>query len=333
VAVVRVANDPATIVDAQPATISGISLAVSWRRISPNALLFALKLSSNNNTQQQVDFRITADIKFDGLDDAACAAIPSGHGFTVLSERNFLTFITGGYPLVTNVSTFWFGSNLDREKEAWTQVTDTKFEGGDSAVSFTWQRIAIAPSATLVKNFLVKLGPFESSHVTLTLTFPDWSKAVPVDDPLSISGTALASPPATALAVSLFVQVDQDPSLLSDVPGAFQSGVAFGLELRPSSIGITSGSHTLTFFAVDPDGDVSDGQSATITIGSSDDGGGSGTVIAIVASVAGVVVVVVIVIVIWCVKRRGPEQARMKSDFHSGSIDTKAISRDELIPT
>jgi hypothetical protein len=87
-----------------PAALAGVVLSVGWGQIA-NLLGFQI------NSEGIVRYR------FRRHDDAPCAAIPGGHGFSIISGRNILPMH------VTNVSTFWFGLFSNRTDRVWTQVT------------------------------------------------------------------------------------------------------------------------------------------------------------------------------------------------------------------
>jgi hypothetical protein len=82
---------------------------------------------------------ISSDIDFDGNDQATLCSIESNQGFIISSDNSAMRFICRNTPLVTDVSTYWFGSLSDRSN--WTQVQDDCITGTDSAISFSWQNI------------------------------------------------------------------------------------------------------------------------------------------------------------------------------------------------
>jgi hypothetical protein len=107
--ILRIDNDLAYIWNAVPTNLSNVFLSVSWRYIRTNAILLILRADNANGPSTLIDIGVATDVNFDGQDDALITAIDGRHGFSILSEKNVLTVITGGYPLVTTVSTSWFG--------------------------------------------------------------------------------------------------------------------------------------------------------------------------------------------------------------------------------
>jgi hypothetical protein len=253
---------------------------------------------------------------------------------------NVLTIITAGYPLVTDASTFWFGPWGQRVPNFWAQVEEATFSGDDSAMSFTWQNISVGSGLSLVKSFIARFGPFESSHLTLEIQVG--VTTVAATESLSITAAASASRPATGPEITVLVQVDHDPALLYDVAGEFAIGVPFALAIAPQSVGVLTGIHSLTFFAVDADGDVSDGRSVTITIGSggADAGGGdahgaggSRTVVAIIGAIAGGGFILGLFVLLLCYgRKRDIRAAALNNSTASGTDALKAYMADELLP-
>jgi hypothetical protein len=234
------------------------------------------------------------------------------------------------------VSTFWYGDFFNRTANGWTQVEEDFFTDGDSAMSFTWQGIALAPGAAVAKSVIVRFGPFESSHVTLAVSFPDLSE-VPASAQVSVTGSVTVSPPATAPRVAIFAQVG---STLYDVPGNVANGVPFNVAFTPASIGLTGGSSTVTFFAVDADGDVSEGHAVTITVVGDDSSGGDSasssttkTVVAVLGGIAGAGVVGGLFVFFLCHgKKRDQDGSAIGSNSASGTDGLKAYMADELLP-
>jgi hypothetical protein len=213
-----------------------------------------------------IDIGVATDVNFDGQDDALITAIDGRHGFSILSEKNVLTVITGGYPLVTNVSTSWFGVYWTAGENAWAQVNKSSFSGGDSAFSFTWQGISLPAGATVTKSVIIRFGHSETSHMTLTGTFTLPSGLVYNQGPLSITGTATASIAPTSDAVRLFLVIDRDLTSLTELGGSYSIGSSFTLSLIPANYSLLTGIHEFAIYAIDADGDVSAPQSATLTV-------------------------------------------------------------------
>jgi hypothetical protein len=248
-----------------PLTFFGVHFAVSWRYISSNAAILFISAHNSNDTRQTVDIGITTDINFEGNDAAPCAAIPGRRGFSVISPYNVLTFVTNGYPFVTNASTFWFGYFFNLTLEGWTQTTAVEFSGIDSAAAWTWQGIVLEPGQAVVKSTLVRFGPFETSQIVLKMSLPRPS-VVYCHSPISIGGIASVFGIPTLPTMRIFVVINDDVKTMEEIPGRFVVSDKFTIVFVPAQYGLTNGSYNIAFYAVDADGDVSAPESVNLTV-------------------------------------------------------------------
>jgi hypothetical protein len=265
-ALLAINGDQVQMFSTKPANLSAVVLSLGYHYLSTNALLLGLQVENFNDSTQTVDVAITADILFGGHDDAPCHAIPGGHGFSMLSDLDEFTFITGGYSLVTDASTFWFGRFSNRSDNIWNQVQELSFAGADSAMAFSWQDIVLLPGQRSRQNVLMRFGGFETSHVSLTLTFPSFATPVFCHAPLAFQGVVNVEGSPTEPAVTIFLVVDGDIAEMEEIDGQFVLGHSFTLAVVPSDFGIHTGVHSLAFYAVDADGDVSEPRAANVTV-------------------------------------------------------------------
>jgi hypothetical protein len=342
----RIGSETATVVHLNPANLSDVFLSVTSRAISVNAVVLSMQVENRGAAATVADIGVTADINFDGLDGAPCSALPGRRGFTVHSSQNALTFITSGYPLVTDASTFWFGVYWNRSENGWTQVVEDSFSGTDSAMSFTWQGIAVGPGARVRKSAIVRFGSFETSHITLTLTFPQPVGAIEADTALLITGEVRASSAPSSPGLRLFLSIDEADAVdLIEIPGTFVLDVPIALSLIPAHYGLRNGTHRLAFYAIDADGDVSDAQSARFEIasgGGSDQDGpgtdpppakGSRTVVAILGAIGGSGFIGGLFIALLCYgRKRDRQNTVLGSGTASGTEGLKAYMADEILP-
>jgi hypothetical protein len=323
-----------------PIELWTVTLSVEWRRISTNAIVLTVVVSNANAHEVVVDVGVTADINFDGRDDAPCTAIAGRRGFTVHSGTNALTFITARYPLVTDVSTFWFGWYYNRTNNGWAQVPEDSFSEGDSALSFTWQGIEIADGGVVKKSVIVRFGQFETNRVTLTLgVIPE---SVEIGKPLLITGSVRASGEPTDAGISLFLTIDGALDSLAQLSGAFTIVTPFTVPLVLGNYGVAIGPHRLSFYAVDADGDVSDEQTIGVTVQteSNQDGSatdvpeekGSRTVVAIIGAIGGSGFIGGLFIALLCYgRKRDRQNAALGSGTASGTEPLKAYMADEIL--
>jgi hypothetical protein len=109
IAGLRIGGETAYMVDAARVDFRGVVLSLEYRQIrSRTRSSSGLQVENFNQSAQTVDIGISTDINLDRRDDALCEAIPGGLGFLISPAANALRFIPAGYPLVRNVSTFWF---------------------------------------------------------------------------------------------------------------------------------------------------------------------------------------------------------------------------------
>jgi hypothetical protein len=245
-----------------PVMLSGVTLMIGWRYISTNAAILSFYARNDAVDPRLIDIAVWTDILLGSDDSASCVTIPGRRGFTIVSNENALTFITSGYPFVTNTSTFWFGWFHNLTNEIWNEVEVDEFIEFDSAMAFTWQNLTIARHVTVTKSVIVRFGRFETSRIDLRLSFP-LPTTVYCYSPFTIFGSATAIGRPTDLAMRVFVRIEGE---LTEVKGTFTIGMEFTLQFVPALYGIVRGSHALEFFAVDADGDVSKGRSTTVIV-------------------------------------------------------------------
>jgi hypothetical protein len=345
-AVLRIGNETVPVVHLNPVNLFDVYLSIESHNISVNAVVLSMLVENRGTAAKVADVGVTADINFNGLDSAPCSALPGRRGFTVHSPQNALTFITGGYPLATNASTFWFGSYENRSKDGWSQVTEDSLSGVDSALSFTWQGIEVGSGARVRKSVIVRFGSFETNHITLTLIFPYLVEAIEANTPLSIAGYVTSSTSPTSPDLRLFLSIDNtDAAELIDIPGTFVIDRPIALLLTPAQYGLQNGTYCLAFYAVDADGDVSDPQSTILAIvsGASDQDGiggddastakGSRTLVAILGAIGGSGLIGgLFVVLLWYGKRRDQQNIDIGNGNASETEALTAYRADEALP-
>jgi hypothetical protein len=212
-------------------------------------------------------------------------------------------------------------------------------------MAFSWQGIEVKAGGTAKRSALVRFGTFETSHITLTLLFPDLTESVLPGLPVSITGTVTASVSPTAPDVRLFLSIDgADVSGTIELPGPFVLIAPFSLPFVPETYGLASGTHTLSFFAVDADGDVSQPQTATLTVSDgpapdvpvptdATEQKGDRTVVAIIGAIGGSGLIGGIMFALLYFGRRKDWQSGLFiSATASGTAGLKPYMVDELLP-
>jgi hypothetical protein len=310
-----------------PVVLENVTLSVGWTYISANAaiLVFAAESARGDSAVVDIKFGSAGPLWQYDPERAAVSAIPGRRGFAVHAPGQILTFITAGYPFVTNVSTFWFGNSSGLyTDEPWSQVVDDAFDGFDSALAFTWQGINVPADGEVRKTVIVRFGQFESSRVTLSLepltgTFY-FKSSVPV------RGLANAEPLPTGFGIRLLVVVDGKEG--EPVPvdrNSYWVGSPFTVSVVPEELGLFEGTYRLAFYAVDEDGDVLDAVVETLTVSTTEitptEGPAAGQASAsvagpVVGSIVGVLAVAGAVgaFIWWRKNRIGPETKEFMID-------------------
>jgi hypothetical protein len=262
------------LVQSGPVVVEDVALSVNWIPISANAIVLSFLAKNSRDTLATVDIGIRAEISLDtsfyyqgySASNAPIRVIDGGHGFAFSSPEDIVTFITTDYPLVDNTSTYWFGQYPYGDTSyMWTQTSDSAYSGGYTGMAFSWKGVIVPGGGSVTRTCIVRSGPYESSHVILLLAFPS-PASVHYLDTITILGIAWAVPPPTGTSVRLLLVIDENKSGLTDVGGLFVLGEQFAFAFNPADHSLQPGMHTLDFYAVDSDGDVSEPQSVTITL-------------------------------------------------------------------
>jgi hypothetical protein len=165
------------------------------------------------------------------------------------------------------VSAFWFGQkNGISSDEAWSQVGEDSFTGGDSAIAFSWKNVEIGPGTEVACSVVVKFGELETSRVVLALTFPPPQRVIYAQAPLIINGIVEADPLPSGLGIRLILVVDGGYNGTVVLEKTYWLEAPFTLVVVPSELELVDGVHEFVFYAVDEDGDVSDGDGLNVTL-------------------------------------------------------------------
>jgi hypothetical protein len=168
---------------------------------------------------------------------------------------------------VSDVQTFWFGHRDGiYTEDAWSQVQAESFTGGNSAIAFSWQGVEIDGGTRVARSFVVKFGELETSRLVLALTFPRPQGLVYAQAPLVIDGLVEAEPLPSGLGIRLVLVVDGRDNETVVLEKTYWLEAPFTLLLVPAEVGLVDGLHEFVFYAVDEDGDVSDGEGLNVTL-------------------------------------------------------------------
>jgi hypothetical protein len=229
----------------QSLTFNGVTLTTHYVQLGESAVVIALKLTNSNTETTNVDVECDADLNVDGRDDTPCWDLGDGRGFYVEGVTYGFTFIGRSYPLVHNVSTYWFGSLSDRLNNYWIQSTGN-YTTGDSGCAWSWQDLSIPAGDSVSVSLIVKSGRFDGIEPILKLLMSDSSIGLCSNDSLHLTGII-----SGVFDPFLLFHVDDDFSSLSRINESISSQLSFDLDISLKAYHIGPGSQILSFYVVD----------------------------------------------------------------------------------
>jgi hypothetical protein len=212
---------------------------------------------NGNSVIASVDVECDSDLCLNGDDSPIVSAVGDGRGFSVTSGGYIFTFIGRNYPLIRNVSSYWFGSVISASSHYWDQVSMNSYTGGDSACSWSWQGISIPAGKFVSVGILCRSGSFISDGPDLSISPDSMGLLVVVSTILNVTGSVISSVPS--LLFDLLLVIDNDLNDIRYVARSLMFG-SFAIPFRLSNGDLSFGWHNLTFYAVDiPYGRISSG--------------------------------------------------------------------------
>jgi hypothetical protein len=254
----------ARIVTGQSTSWSSVVASTHFVSISQNVILIVFKFVNSDLIPKTVDVEVDADVTINGNDATSVLDLGGGLGFIMYSSPNGFTFIGQSYPLVTNLSTYWFGYSGDRSTHYWTQVTQSSYSGSDVAISFSWQNILIPSRESVCLSMIVRSGSFDSSRPVLTIIETGNERELFPTDDFLIRG--IVSYSRAFGSMSLFFVINDDYSQLSRITSSLIADSPFALNFSLVPYSVRVGSQNFGFYAVSDSGCVSSGQFVSVTI-------------------------------------------------------------------
>jgi hypothetical protein len=216
------------VIGGQARTLFGTTISTHSTQLSENAILLAFHLENSNASAQTVDVGVSSDVYFDGNDAAPIDALSGNRGLVMYSTTNAFTIIGRLYPLVRDLTTYWFGSLGSRSENIWTQTSATTFSGSDSGMAFSWQRILIPSGQSTTISVIMRSGNFDSIAPILLMTdtvFPAW---VLPTDVLQIRGQV--SDAHSNASIRLLFVINNDSSQIHWINSSFSSESSFDIQ-------------------------------------------------------------------------------------------------------
>jgi hypothetical protein len=137
--------------------LSGITLLMTWVTLSSNSILLCFTFENSFSYNQQARVSVDTDIRFNWDNRAPVSHLASNRGFTISDDGPEMTFICRDYPLVTDVSAYWCGSQSSRSDSLWVQSNGTNFTG-DSGLAYSWQDVDVPPGESVQRSMIIKFG-------------------------------------------------------------------------------------------------------------------------------------------------------------------------------
>jgi hypothetical protein len=224
-------------------------------RLSQFTFLLVFKLKNANVSPVTCDVAVFADTFVGENNTHHIASLPGGDGiyWGGMSEHFHLQLSVIGrhYPLVSNLTAFWFGPFRDIPSNWWNQTSATMFSGIDVGMSFSWQSISVPGS-----NFTCRSVMFQSGHhyVNQPLLTDLVASSESVPAPGSFSVRFSVSDPVPGSNISIYLVVDQDIAGITVVEANAKAG---SNNISIDSSAFPPGKRFLWFYAVNELGFVS----------------------------------------------------------------------------
>jgi hypothetical protein len=282
-----------------PTEIDGVVLSTSFTNISRSATLVSFTLQNTGDVSVAVDVVLNTYLLVNWVLDVVVASIDSG---LVVYSRDFaFTLVCRGTPLVSNVSTFWFGANDLAEGNLWSQTLDNVTVNDGTGVAFSWQNISVAAhNANATRTVIMRWGPPVANRLFL------WIAEIP-ENATRFELFIKVRSDVINETVSLWAVLNSSVALIRKVADGLPVNTEVGVVLDTLALGIVGLVSTWDFVAVDSVGTLSTRETNTPK---DTDSQSKATIIGVSVAAAIVVVVAVIVVVAVCRrrKRKAPNQ-------------------------
>jgi hypothetical protein len=116
-----------------------------------------------------------------------------------------------------------------------------------------------------VRSVIVKFGIYDADSISVALELPHLVLPVWYRTSIEIDGVAESSNPGDVLGILVMVDDRAGAIKFAQTP-VFPSGAPFHFDFVPADYAVPEGEHLITFFAVNGEGSVSEGQEWKITV-------------------------------------------------------------------
>jgi hypothetical protein len=253
-------NLSSTAVGLKPFHFKGITLYTDFVNLSKNSVLVVYRLANDNREEIVVSLESDLDVQLNWDDGAPIASLPEKKGLVVYSRDFAFTLLGKGAPLVTDISTYWFGSYAEAENNYFSQTPDDDYFSDDTFFVISWHNISIPAGASVTKTFAIKWALPETNKLGIKL------------DPAPGGAVGLASVPLSGTVssgknsekVSIFVVADGNFSNIQRIAEnvAVNTKIQFAIDL--AKFGLKPGEHQYVVSAVDTEGTISNGETVVV---------------------------------------------------------------------
>jgi hypothetical protein len=206
---------------------------------------------------KKVSIALNSTIMMDQTRHARITTENGGTSFRIVNDLTHFQVFCKNYPMVTNVTSFWYGQATELGSAASSQQVpiDTVFDGTGAAISLLWLDREVAPRTRLILSTLMSWGEFfdppkgtldESSELPAEL---EWEEAQTIKGSITVSEANYAD-----IVVYLVVDSEVVGTAKVDSDGKFQ------ITFTPAALNLATGNHVFQVYAVD-----GTGSSASIT--------------------------------------------------------------------
>jgi hypothetical protein len=245
-----------------PLTLGGIAITTSLMTFGAAAII-EFTITNGVPYAQNVSVALEVDIMVETHDDAPVYDLGNGLGFRAVGDRAEFRFYARGHPLCSDVTSYWFGQYVAWLGNRWNQVTQSFYNGSDSAATLAWRNRTVPGGGRLVLR-TVLTGGIGSQPPTLDLTGTTIPSSIHWETPITITGTAMDPENSPITVVAIFdLDATSSGTLVTLMPSGSQFTKTFTLE---SFNAATRGAHRLDVYAVDYSGMFSDARTFNIQV-------------------------------------------------------------------
>jgi hypothetical protein len=244
----------------EPVTVSEISMRSSVISLCPNTLLLVYTLRNDSGAPASADVAVWTNAVVGSNDGPDLNHLPDGAGFFWEGEfqdaRYRMNLIGRLSPLVSGISTYWFGHSAQVEQNLWVQKDNIPVYGNDFGIAFSWQRVAVQFAATAQVSAIFRSGPYLTERPMIGAVVAPLT--VFVNEAFVVQLTISDQSPMDVL-----VLFDRDLAAISKVAEGITSGTQ---QLTVGVQGLAPGVHEVEFYVVNALGGIAESTSAVVEV-------------------------------------------------------------------